>query len=46
MARQYRTGATVRQVADAFGKSYGFTYDRLREARVTMRRRGRPTPLP
>jgi len=38
---QYAQGATIRTLAAATGRSYGFVRDALTAAQVTLRRRGR-----
>jgi hypothetical protein len=40
IAARYRGGATVRALAERYGRSYGFIHGILREAAVPMRPRG------
>ncbi|WP_134733800.1 helix-turn-helix domain-containing protein [Amycolatopsis nivea] len=42
LAGEYRRGATVRALADAYGVSYGTVHRRLSKAGVTFRPRGTP----
>jgi len=45
-ARQYGKGASIRQIADRSGRSYGFVHRMLVEARVVLRGRGGNTRRP
>jgi Helix-turn-helix domain len=42
LARKYRGGATVRELMDETGYSYGRVYRLLEEGGAAMRRRGAP----
>ncbi len=39
---QYEQGSSIRSLAKTTGRSYGFVYQMLNEAQVTLRGRGRP----
>lgn len=41
---QYEKGASIRQLADQTGRSYGFVHGVLLDAGVTLRRRGGTHP--
>ena len=43
LTRQYEKGASVRELADAHGRSYGFVHRVLSESGVTLRIRGGAT---
>jgi predicted transcriptional regulator len=46
LKKRYERGASVRELADATGRSYGFIHRILDESGVTMRRRGGNTRQP
>ena len=43
LKKQYESGASIRQLAQETGRSYGFIHRLLVEADVTLRGRGGPT---
>jgi predicted transcriptional regulator len=43
LKQQYETGRSIRELADAHGRSYGFVHRLLSEAGVTLRGRGGAT---
>jgi helix-turn-helix protein len=43
LKKEYEGGASIRVIADAHGRSYGFVHQVLREAGVTLRGRGGAT---
>lgn len=42
MIKQYGKGRSIRDLAQSYGRSYGFVHDLLTESEVTLRRRGGP----
>lgn len=46
LKKQYEGGASIRQLAQETGRSYGFVHRLLVEADVTLRGRGGPTRGP
>lgn len=46
VAADYEAGKSVREIAKAHKRSYGFVYGLLVDARVTMRPRGGPRKKP
>ena len=42
LRREYEKGASIRQLAESTGKSYGFVHRILSESGVTLRGRGGP----
>jgi len=43
---QYEQGASIRELTETTGRSYGFIHQVLSETQVPLRGRGRPRPHP
>lgn len=46
ITKDYKGGASIRAIAEAHGRSYGFVHKVLTESGVPMRRRGGDTRKP